>query len=65
MTKTGRSFAGLMMVAALCWPAMTIAQTSAQGGKPSITSDSDAECCSGLPDRSADDQDRARSVGGQ
>jgi len=32
----------MMMAAALCWPAMMIAQTSAQDGTPSITSKPDA-----------------------
>jgi hypothetical protein len=38
MMKTGRSVAGVMLTAALCWPAMTMAQDN----KPSITSKGDA-----------------------
>jgi len=35
--KAGRSFAGMMMAAVLSWPVLTVAQTSMQDEKPSIT----------------------------
>lgn len=38
MTKTRRSLIGIAMGAALCWPALTIAQTPAQDGQASSVS---------------------------
>lgn len=42
MMRTGRSLAGIVIAAALCWPMTTIAQASAQDNKPSITNKSEA-----------------------